>query len=971
MAFHLDYDFVVEGDAVGFRKPANGHADALAPAQGLSVSLWAVEGNIEVKVSVWDFDQPTRSIGPGGGRVQWNHVQARVELFVAGEPQPKATWRTQAGWSFDYEFLFDYTVGVAGGPPGQWEVRVTNESAVVAVATFGATYFYNRQTMRSTSLPLSLIDHTYQLILEALTPSASIYGDQATVSFGSELVGFFGPSAPPQLGPHSYTLPHGLQGAEQALTLDFQVDAWSGRELLAAMQKRWQTTNDALAALKAEAQAAGGLEATLAASIQKQLDDNDKWKQDWELRVQPDFATLHASVGCTDLELATEITELGITWWDFEVDISNIFVDVYVAFDTNLEYAHALVLSTAQFGGDAGTVESLGFIPQANALIENFLPGPIEQAAGPLGRYLGEALAGLCERDQVFFDLSAPDMWTWQVQHTAAPKEMTKPLGPVRSGDVEAGAHAGAADAAVPAETRGVGPTRRPPSPVLPDSFVVRARGGETVAQTVGRLDRIETIVVVMMENRSFDHMLGYLHGTRPDVEGLSGTETNPCAGYVPDIKIQNAQAIVPDPHTKIRHGPDHGHTHVLAQVAGGNMSGFAQDYETGFPGEGNRVLTYYTGDDLYAYDPLASSYGICDHWFSAHPGPTWPNRWITMSGTTPTVENFAVDDPRLGFMEGATIFDILDGYGVDWRIFESDLSIIRTFDRYRLNTQRVVPLKNRHDPSKSFEQVAKDGKLPPVVWVEPNFSDLPPLSTANDDLVPVDLRRGQDFVARVFNALSKSPQWQNMLLVLTYDEHGGFYDHVPPPGTPLGPPEWYDTATGHGLAAQVYFPTEPHPDPDPDDHVKVPRHLGVRVPAFAISPWISQGSVCKEIFDHTSIIKTILLRHRAQLPTSAFTMLGPRVSATNHLGLTLDLDVRRTDTPPTLPYAARQTTRAGATALRRPPTPGAPPLVVERPEFHESLMRAFLPKPAAANWQHEAIAATGAIRTSTTTPMP
>jgi phospholipase C len=938
MAFHLDYDYVVEGDAIGFRKTADRHVDSLAAAHGLSVSLWAVSGKLEVKVSAWNFNQPTRSIGPGGGTAQWNHVQARVELFAAGNPQPKATWHTQAGWSVDFAFLFEYTVGVAGGPPGQWEVRVTNESAVVAVVSFGATYFFSRQTLRSTSLPLALIDHTYQLLLEALTPNASIYGNQATVSFGAELLGYFGSPPPPQLGPHVITLPHGLEGTGH--TLHFEVDAWSGRELLAAMRERWQATDDALQQLKLQS----GTSPT-ASLIQTQIDDNNHWKHDWELTVEPDFATLHASVACTDIDLTTEIIDLGITQWDFDVDISDVLVDVYVAFDTNLQYAHALVLSSAQFGGDAAAAEALGFIPQANELIEDFLAPPIDQAGGLLGRYLGEALVDLCARDQVVFDLSAPDAWTWRVKHTAAPKEMTKAPGPVHPEDVQVDESAGAVAVEVGgAGTRAHGPARRPPSVALPESFVVRPRGGETVSQTVARLDRIETIVFVMMENRSFDHMLGYLHGARPGVEGLSGNESNACAGYVPDIKVQAAQEIVPGTYTRILHGPEHGHTHVLAQVAGGTMQGFAQDYENAFPGEANRVMSYYTGDDLHSYNTLASLYGICDHWFSSHPGPTWPNRWITMSGTTPTVENFAIDDPRMGFMEGATVFDILDGYGIDWRIFESDLSIIRTFDRYRLNTQRVVPLVNRHDPSKSFIEVALEGKLPPVVWVEPNFSDLPPLSTADDDLVPVDVRRGQNFVARIFDRLSTSPQWQNMLFVLTYDEHGGFYDHVPPPGTPLGPPEWYDAATGRGLASQVYFPTNPHPDPAPDDHVKVPRHLGVRVPAFAISPWVSQGSVCKEVFDHASIIKTILLRHRAKLPASAFSMLGPRVSATNHLGLALDLDARRTDAPPHLqevPYAftqARRTKRTG-------PARAAAPAPVERPEFHESLTRAFLPK--------------------------
>ena len=259
---------------------------------------------------------------------------------------------------------------------------------------------------------------------------------------------------------------------------------------------------------------------------------------------------------------------------------------------------------------------------------------------------------------------------------------------------------------------------------------------------------------------------------------------------------------------------------------------------------------------------------------------------------------------------------------GIDWRVFESDLSLVRTFARYRLDATHLVPFVDPDDLSRNFEVIARAGQLPPVVFVEPNFSDVPPLSTADDDLSPVHLAKGQRFVARVFDALRASTQWAHTLMIVVYDEHGGFFDHVAPPGTPLGPPELV------GKIARIH--------PDGADH------LGVRVPAIFASPWVAPGGVCHQVFDHTSIIKTILLRHRARFDTTDFTLLGPRVNQAAHLGVALSPLATHDDHTQPLSAAvpagpAPRLVTSVVADHGAPDAPGATP-------FGEALYRSFLP---------------------------
>ncbi len=440
-------------------------------------------------------------------------------------------------------------------------------------------------------------------------------------------------------------------------------------------------------------------------------------------------------------------------------------------------------------------------------------------------------------------------------------------------------------------------------------------------------LARIDHIVVLMQENRSFDQMLGYLshpnHG-RPRLEaegrdipdGLTGGESNPrslggqpvvATAYDDEFILLNRHRV---PATAMPFSADHDHDPVLRQIAEGRMSGFVDSFIDSFPNaDPGFVMRFYTDRHLPVYDRLAATYTICDQWFCSHPGPTWPNRFCALSGHAPDLRNFPIGSPIMGFLKMTNAFDVLTEAGVDWVYYENDIGFIRAYDRYRIDDRHVLPFG---DPSDGFLRRADLGTLPPVTFIDPNFVDLPPLSTANDDHAPADLRRGQQLIARIHDALVGGPRWitddgAGTLFVVTYDEHGGFFDHVAPPGT------------------------------DPSDEPAVPlihpegkTHYGPRVPAFIISPFVRPGAVDSTIFDHTSLLVTILHRFVGEIPR----VFGPRVAAANHLGSALTGD--RARAPATLG------TQVGAATDQR--------LVETQPDptdFHQAIATLGLPPHA------------------------
>lgn len=421
-------------------------------------------------------------------------------------------------------------------------------------------------------------------------------------------------------------------------------------------------------------------------------------------------------------------------------------------------------------------------------------------------------------------------------------------------------------------------------------------------------LQQIKHIVVLMQENRSFDQMLGYLDGEGLDVDGLSGAEPNlDAAGneYAPFTWAAGETAPQPPPgQTAKILDPCHSPGCVQAQLADGNR-GFVKDFEkTRVDADGNDValgpdflkvpMGHYNGDHLPVYDLLARRYCVCDAWHSSIPGNTWPNRLYAMAGREDEpvshrpgllerlVKRFG-NLPGIGQLANAPIYDVTafthQLRQEQWRWYSHDPATLRCadsayrdfrrlnrdnfayFDRKKMSVltktleAAVVEL---HD---SFLDDAAKGQLRQVSWIDPNFVDLKVLDpNSNDDHPPADVQAGQALVLETYEALVNSRDWADTLLIVVYDEHGGFYDHVAPPPVEPGDPSQYST-------------------------------LGLRVPAIVIGPRVENG-VCKRVFDHTTLISTIL-RCFAEDVEKAIGAMPRRVGRAAHLGDVLEAEPR------------------------------------------------------------------------------
>ena len=449
--------------------------------------------------------------------------------------------------------------------------------------------------------------------------------------------------------------------------------------------------------------------------------------------------------------------------------------------------------------------------------------------------YFYDAVIYLAERDHVMHSLTADDSGLI-VQHHRLPSAGVITSGPLE-GDSEgdaALAEAGPDIEDAPADDLPAG--ARPGGPASTARRLLdwaRARGP---ARETGNTPGIDHIVFLMLENRSFDHMLGYRGLASREVDGLSGTESNLLAAGTPPYQVFHLlqKAGIPS--------PDHGFDVTKEQIDGGRMSGFVKSYSQAHGAiDPSLVMGYYTGAELPMYKFLADNFAICDHWHSSHPGETQCNRFCAITGRTPEVDNLDLADPRIAYYDGITIFDHLTALGIDWAYVEGNIGFLRMFDKYRLDVHNVIPFSDIYLQGirDTFERRVTSNQLPSVTFIDPRFIDVPPRWNANDDLPPADVCQGQALVRDVYTMLSTAATWSRTLLVITYDERGGFFDHVAPPGSPLSA----------------------DPTPVPRVHPDGADFYGVRVPAFVVSPWVDAGTVIHATFDHTSILKTILER--------------------------------------------------------------------------------------------------------------
>jgi phospholipase C len=358
-------------------------------------------------------------------------------------------------------------------------------------------------------------------------------------------------------------------------------------------------------------------------------------------------------------------------------------------------------------------------------------------------------------------------------------------------------------------------------------------------------------IVVVMMENHSFDNLLGALPRDRPDVDGLTfdagGAAENSNPGShgtpaeVPSFPFTDtAQAKHVSQSWRSTH----------EQIDGGAMDGFVRSANSTEP------MGYYPPEVLpFAYS-LASRFTLANRWFCSLPGPTYPNRRFLLAGTafggTVTGLPTLLDHPP----PHGTIFDRLSEYRVSWANYFCDVPMTTVIPSI------VLKHTSHHHRISRFFHDCQAGSLPQVSLVDPAIGALSSVAAAVDKLPslvketlkllgadfsappaeteedPQDMYFGEAWAHRVLEAVLRSPAWPRTLLIYTYDEHGGYYDHVPPPA--------------------AIPPDDIPPELGPDDPPGGYDLYGPRVPAVVVSPYSRPGGVSEEICDHTSVLATI-----------------------------------------------------------------------------------------------------------------
>jgi phospholipase C len=436
-----------------------------------------------------------------------------------------------------------------------------------------------------------------------------------------------------------------------------------------------------------------------------------------------------------------------------------------------------------------------------------------------------------------------------------------------------------------------VGPSLPPPTspeshtegPVVRDHRGGGGGGGVTVTEDLS--SKIKHVFVLMLENRSFDHMLGYSGITGIDaqtgaptaIDGLKGTESNSYNG-----STYTVSSGAPD--TSL-HSPGHGFTSVLIQLCGEgaryesgkpypaiNNSGFVSDHARLFPGNPEGAMKCLTSEQVPVITALAREFVVCDRWFCSMPGPTEPNRWFIHAGTAGDHDNNFTKAEYLDGManpwggiefKSGSIFNLLKKAGVKYRIYAAD-----EFPNVALldGVSRTFDVDDFDDFAEDVASASYDAAY---TFIEPSYDVFREFKGGSSQHPLGSIKAGELLIKRTYEALRKSPIWASSMLVVTYDEHGGFYDHVAPPSA---------RPTGYkGRATGFMF-----------------DQLGPRVPAVIVSPRIPKNLIDHHVYEHSSLIATLInLFHLDRLT--------PRTSSSRPFQHLVTLDVPR-ETPMTLP---------------------------------------------------------------------
>jgi phospholipase C len=432
-----------------------------------------------------------------------------------------------------------------------------------------------------------------------------------------------------------------------------------------------------------------------------------------------------------------------------------------------------------------------------------------------------------------------------------------------------------------------------------------RPRPGQPIGTDL--LPQIRHIVVLMMENHSYDNYLGMLPGRgdgfplapdgRPDVfnDAADGQAVRafplPSTVQHQGVPSQSWHAS----HQQWGEGKCDGFVTSAQAVQAAARAGAAADPADTAPQTATVGLGYWTEPDLPFYYGLARTFPLADRWFSSCLGPTFPNRRFLIAGTA----HGLIDDSSydlLDYPPAGTIFDLLTEQGISWVNYHpvaGDQSRLRHYARHtRKMARRRLQSAARALPAVSqgvekdiqftadvfplgigrymqhvrgldqFFADAAQGTLPAFCVVDPDFG-------AYSEENPQDIRKGESFAAEVINRVMHGPGWPHTLLIWVYDEHGGYYDHVPPPAavppddvegrSAVGSPNALTTCLRVVAPGMVRSKENLNAGPQRYDR------YGFRVPAVIVSPYARPGYVCSQTFDHTSVLK--LVQEKWNLP--------------------------------------------------------------------------------------------------------
>lgn len=417
-------------------------------------------------------------------------------------------------------------------------------------------------------------------------------------------------------------------------------------------------------------------------------------------------------------------------------------------------------------------------------------------------------------------------------------------------------------------------------------------------------LSQIKHIVTLMFENRSFDNVLGALYpkGT-PNFEGVWNTK-NPNVWNGKEYWPKHGTNMIvpfPDPNEEYQYVyrqmfDDFSSKWPSAHPKGTPpMSGFVRDYATPPKGAPKRnppdIMNYFEPADVPVISGLAAGYAVCDHWFCSIPTQTLCNRSYVHAGTS---SGYVNNDWDYGVFtnDTETVFNLLSRARKNWRVYAGGGKLLSG----TLLTQRQLWGLSGHffGLDRFYEDVQHEKTFPPYVFLEPNYiwmddnpenDEHPEAGLINIPGHPSNVLYGEQLLFDIFTALTKSPAWNSTLFIIIFDEHGGTFDHVPPPKavSPDG------VVIPHSKPGGSGFPF---------------NRLGVRIPAVLVSPLIKAGTISNTLYDHTSVIKTAL-----ETVGLKKTLLEREAKA-NDLSGAINLSKPRTDIPKITPRPTPVVTR-------------------------------------------------------------